>query len=164
MKKITLLSLVIALLGASCPALAVLSLTQLSPIGFGLILPNAPAAAGSVRIAKTANTRTVVSGSYVFALTGTSGAYRIDGGTSGQTVSITITPGTIPRTAGGSLTVTNITTNMASVTGGTGSNPVTGTLTFNGLGQAFLQVGCDLAIGGNQPAGGYSGTLSVSLS
>lgn len=159
MKKITLLSLVTALLGASCPALAALSLVQVSPIGFGVILPNAPASAGSVRIARSAHTRTVVSGSHVFALTGTSGLYRIESSpaTPGATVSVTITPGTIPRTGGGTLTVSNITTNMTSGTG-------TGTVTLNASGIFNLQVGCDLAIGANQQAGVYSGTLSVSLS
>jgi hypothetical protein len=150
---------VIAWLGFTCPALAALTLVQVNPIQFGTILPNAPTVGGTVRIAKIANTRSVVSGSHVFSSTGTSGLYTIESSplTPGATVNVTIAEGTIARTGGGTLTVSNITTNMISGSG-------TGTVTLNGQGKFFLQIGCDLTVGANQPSGNYTGTLTVTLS
>ena len=158
MKQILLNLLIIALLGVFGPALADLSLVEVSPIGFGLILPNAPASGGTVSIAKTNATRMVVSGNYVFAQTGTSGVYTITGGSASQHVNVAITtPGTIANGGGPTLVINNFTTN-------TDSGTATGKVTLDSSGEFQLQIGCNLTLGANQAAGTYSGQLDVTLS
>jgi len=129
--------------GASVEIAAPIAVTQDTALAFGNIGPSA--AAGTV-IVSLAGAQSVTGG--VTALGGTvaAGAFTVTGA-SGATYSVTI-PGTVSLTGPGTAMEVTLT------------DPGSGTLTG---GTDTFNVGGSLAVGANQTAGSYSGTYTVSV-
>jgi hypothetical protein len=157
MKKVTVLGAVMAAAlyagqaraansvsaGASVEIAAPISITQTTALAFGNIGPSVDA--GTVTIS-LAGAQSVTGG--VTALGGTvaAGAFSVTGA-SGATYSVTV-PGTVSLTGPG-------TAMTATLTNDGGGSLTGGTDTFN--------IGGTLSIGASQAAGSYSGTYTVSV-
>jgi spore coat protein U-like protein len=140
---------------ASASVVAPISITSSGSLAFGKFA--AGTSAGTVTIS-TAGTRTV---SGVTASGGTTGAasFQVNGDAStGYTIDTSATTATL---ASGANTMA-----LALVTDFTGGGAITGAQssgTLDGTGKQTLYVGGILSVGANQPAGAYSGTVSVAV-
>jgi hypothetical protein len=139
--------------GASAPAWAArcdqakdpISLSETQPMDYGTIALTS--GGGTVTLA--ANGAISATGGLVLSGVPLSGKFKVTGGKSGCSVSISFVAGSL--VGPGTMAINNFTTNA-------GANP-----TLDGTGVLNFAVGADLAVNAGQLGGSYSGTYSVTV-
>lgn len=140
---------------ATATVISPISITKNSDLAFGKI--SAAASPGTITISPNgARTASGVTGSGAT----TAAAFQVNGEPS-TTYAIDTSATTANLTSGSD---TMALTLISDFTGSTATSGTQTTGTLDGTGKQTLFVGGTLAVGANQPAGSYSGTVSVAVS
>ena len=139
------------------PALAV-TVTKTADLSFGKLVPGL--SGGTVTLSSSVDASRTASGVILFTqgagAAGSRAVFSVTGGPANASCRIVLPANdfVVPGSDGSTLVISSFTSF---------TNAAPGTITLNGLGAGTIYVGGTLRVGGVQPAGAYSDSLTVSV-